>query len=51
LTGARLGSMEVKAFGYRVRVLDLRKRVGPAAVVALDASGAETARQATGFAG
>jgi hypothetical protein len=51
LTGAKLGSMEVKAFGYRVRVLDLRKGVGPAAVVALDASGAETARQATGFAG
>ena len=51
LTGTKLGSMDLKAFGYRVRKLDLRRGVGPEAVVALDASGAETSRQATGFAG
>jgi hypothetical protein len=39
------------AFGYRIRKSDLRKGLGPAAVVALDASGKEIHRQTTGFAG
>jgi hypothetical protein len=51
LKQARIGSDDFKAFGYRVSKADLRKGVGPVAVVALDASGAEIGRQATGFAG
>jgi len=39
------------AFGYRFAKADLRRGVAPVAVVALDASGAESDRQTTGFGG
>jgi hypothetical protein len=51
LKQARIGSDDFSAFGYRFSKVDLRKGLGPVAVVALDASGAEIGRQATGFAG
>jgi hypothetical protein len=49
LKGARLGSDEFKAFGYRFSRADLRRRLGPTAIVALDAAGSEVGRQPTGF--
>jgi hypothetical protein len=39
-----------RAFGYRLKTSDLKRGVGPTAVVALDAAGYEIDRQATGFA-
>jgi hypothetical protein len=45
----RLGSDEYVAFGYRVKNADLRKGIGPTAVIAKDAAGTELARQATGI--
>jgi hypothetical protein len=51
LEQARIGSDDFKVFGYRFSKADLRKGIGPVAVVVLDASGAEIGRQATGFAG
>jgi hypothetical protein len=39
------------AFGYRIRKSDLRKGIGPTAVIARDASGAEVGRQPTGIGG
>lgn len=51
LKQARIGSDDFGAFGYRFSKADLRRGLGPVAVVALDASGAEIGRQATGFAG
>ena len=44
-----VGSRAYTAFGYRVKASDLRKGVGPTAVVALDADGSELGRQATGI--
>lgn len=49
LTKARVESGDFRAFGYRFRRSDLRKDIGPVAVVALDASGAEIDRQTTGI--
>lgn len=46
---ARLGSNEYVAFGYRIKNADLRKGIGPTAVVAKDAAGTELARQSTGI--
>lgn len=46
-----VGDDFLQAFGYRFRKADLRRGVAPTAVVALDASGKEIERQATGFAG
>ena len=40
-----------RAFGYRFRPSDFRRGVGPVRVVALDSSGNEIDRQATGFGG
>jgi hypothetical protein len=40
-----------RAFGYRFRSADLRRGLGPVAVVAFDASGTEIDRQTTGFGG
>jgi hypothetical protein len=51
LRKAKLGSNEFQAFGVRFRKSDLRKGIGPAAVVAFDASGIEIDRQPTGFGG
>jgi hypothetical protein len=51
LKKAKIGSDEFRAFGHRIRKSDLRKSIGPAAIVAYDASGAELARQPTGIGG
>jgi hypothetical protein len=40
-----------RAFGYRFATSDLRRGLGPTAVLALDASGRELDRQTTGFGG
>ncbi len=44
-----VGDRQLQVFGFRVRKSDLKKGIGPVAVVALDASGAELARQPTGI--
>jgi hypothetical protein len=49
LKNAHLGASTFKAFGYRFQRSDLRRGIGPAAVVAFDPSGAEIGRQATGI--
>jgi hypothetical protein len=49
LKRAKVASDEFQAFGYRFRRADLRKAIGPVAVVALDASGTEIDRQTTGI--
>jgi hypothetical protein len=41
----------LRAFGYRFTAADVRRHLGPTAVLALDASGRELERQATGFGG
>lgn len=51
LRRAVLRSSDYLAFGYRLRKADLRKGIGPVAVVARDAAGAEVARQETGIGG
>lgn len=51
LEKAKLDFDEYVAFGYRIRRSDLRRGVGPSAVVALDADGTEIERQATGIGG
>jgi hypothetical protein len=40
-----------RAFGYRFTAADLKRHLGPTAVLALDASGRELERQTTGFGG
>lgn len=49
LKKTKVGSAEYQAFGFRFKSADLRKGIGPTAVVARDASGAEIARQVTGI--
>jgi hypothetical protein len=49
MRSAKVGSDEYGVFGYRVRRSDLKKGIGPIAVIALDVSGAEIGRQATGI--
>jgi hypothetical protein len=49
LNAAHLQSGEFLAFGYRVKRSDLRKGIGPIAVLAFDASGNEIGRQTTGI--
>ena len=49
LKNAWVGADTFKAFGYRFKRSDLKRGVGPTAVVALDASGAEIGRQGTGI--
>jgi hypothetical protein len=49
LKKARVGSADFKAFGYRFKKADLEKGIGPTAIVAFDASGAEVVRQQTGI--
>jgi hypothetical protein len=49
LKKAKVGSDEFQAFGYRFRKSDLRKGIGPTAIVALDADGVELGRQPTGI--
>jgi hypothetical protein len=49
LRDVRIGDTDYRAFGYRLKRTDLKKGIGPIAVVALDASGAEIGRQTTGI--
>jgi hypothetical protein len=49
LKRAKVVSDEYQAFGYRFRKVDLRKGIGPVAVVALDPGGNEIDRQTTGI--
>lgn len=51
LKRAKVGSGEFGAFGYRFKKADLRRGIGPIAVVALDAAGGELGRQPTGIGG
>lgn len=51
LEKAKVGADEFQAFGYRVRKSDLKRGIGPTAVVAFDASGIELGRQPTGIGG
>ena len=44
-----VGERGLQVFGFRVRKSDLKKGIGPIAVVALDASGNEIGRQTTGI--
>jgi hypothetical protein len=49
LKKARVGAEDFMAFGYRIRKPDLRNGIGPVAVVAFSATGAEIGRQTTGI--
>jgi hypothetical protein len=51
LRKAKVGSDEFQAFGYRFKKGDLKRGIGPTAIVALDANGVELARQPTGIVG
>jgi hypothetical protein len=51
LAPASVGQEDFFAFGYRIRASDLRRGIGPTAVIARDADGVEIARQPTGIAG
>ncbi len=49
LKKAKVGSDEFQAFGYRFRKADLKKGIGPVAIVAYDGDGNEIGRQPTGI--
>jgi hypothetical protein len=49
LEEAKVGSQEFHAFGYRFKKADLKKGIGPTAIVAFDDSGNEIGRQTTGI--
>lgn len=49
LRTSTVGEQGLQVFGFRMRKSDLKKGVGPIAVVALDESGAEVGRQTTGI--
>jgi hypothetical protein len=49
LKKAKVGSSEFQAYGYRIKKADLKKSLGPTAVVAFDADGTEIDRKATGI--
>jgi hypothetical protein len=49
LRKTQVGADEFAVFGHRVRKSDLKKGIGPIAVVAYDESGAEIDRQTTGI--
>ena len=51
LRRASVSGTDYLAFGHRIRRSDLRKGVGPTAVIARDASGVELGRQSTGIGG
>lgn len=51
LRSATVGESTHRAFGYRFRRSDLRKGLGPTAVLALNQAGEEIDRQTTGFGG
>lgn len=47
----RVGALDFEAFAYRFKKADLKRGIGPSAIVALDASGHELGRQPTGIGG
>jgi hypothetical protein len=49
LRTSTVGERGLRVFGFRVRRSDLKKGIGPTAVVAFDESGAEIGRQTTGI--
>jgi hypothetical protein len=49
LKKTKVGSEEFRAFGYRFKTGDLKKGLGPTAIVAYDAAGNELGRQTTGI--
>jgi hypothetical protein len=49
LRNASIGGAKYRVFAYRIRPSDLRKGLGPTAVVAVNDAGEEIGRQATGF--
>jgi hypothetical protein len=49
LRTSTVGDRGLQVFGFRVRKSDLKKGVGPIAVVALDENGSEVGRQTTGI--
>ena len=49
LKKAKVGSDEFGVFGYRFKKSDVKKGVGPAAIVAFDDDGVEMGRQTTGI--
>lgn len=49
LRPAKVGSADFRAFGYRFRKSDLKRGIGPVAIVAFDANGTEIDRQTTGI--
>ncbi len=49
LKRTKVGADEFQAFAYRFKKVDLRNGVGPTAIVAYDAGGAEIGRQPTGI--
>lgn len=49
LKKAKIAADEFQAFGYRFKKSDLKKGIGPVAIVAFDANGAEIHRQPTGI--
>jgi hypothetical protein len=51
LKSAKVAGNELNAFGYRFKRADLKKGIGPTAVVAFDTDGVQIDRQATGIGG
>lgn len=51
LRGASLGEADYRIYAYRFRPSDLRRGLGPTAVVAVNDAGHEIGRQPTGFGG
>lgn len=49
LRASTVGDRGLQVFGFRVRKSDLKKGIGPVAVVALDENGTEIGRQTTGI--
>jgi hypothetical protein len=49
IKGTKVGSDEFQAFAYRFKKVDLKKGIGPTAIVAYDVGGAEIGRQPTGI--
>jgi hypothetical protein len=49
LKKTKVGSDEFQAFGYRFKKADLKKGIGPSAIVAHDGGGSEIGRQPTGI--
>ena len=43
------GTSDIRAFGYRFKKADLKRGIGPTAIVAYDAAGNELGRQPTGI--